>query len=64
MKQPKINEASCLGCGTCVGLCPTTFAIEGAAAKVINPTGNTEAEIDTAIASCPTQSIVWEETAA
>lgn len=62
MKSPKVNEATCIGCGTCAGLCPATFAIEGAHAKVINPTGNTESEIDVAIASCPTQSITWEET--
>jgi len=61
MKQPKINESTCIACGTCPSLCSATFAINGPVATVINPTGNTESEIDTAIASCPTQSISWEE---
>ncbi len=61
MKTPKINESTCIACGTCPTLCPATFAIKTTHAEVINPTGNTEEEINTAISSCPTQSISWSE---
>jgi ferredoxin len=61
MKQPKINQDLCIGCGTCSALCGQTFATNGPTATVINPTGNSEVEINTTIASCPTQAISWEE---
>lgn len=63
MKQPKINESTCIGCGTCAGLCGATFAVTGPTASVVNPSGNTEEELSTAVASCPTQSISLEDLA-
>lgn len=63
MKQPIVDQNACIGCGTCAALASDTFSIDPATgkAKVTNPTGNTEAEIDTAIASCPNQAISWQE---
>lgn len=63
MKQPVVNQDVCIGCGTCAALAANTFAIDPATgkAKVVNPTGNTEEEINTAIASCPGGAISWTE---
>lgn len=61
MKKPVVKQDTCIGCGTCAALCGGTFALTGATATVANPTGNTEDEINTAIASCPTGSIVLED---
>jgi ferredoxin len=63
MKQPVVNQDICIGCGTCIALASNTFAIDPATGKaeVTNPTGNTEAEIDVAIASCPGAAITWTE---
>lgn len=63
MKQPVVNPETCIGCGTCTALAPATFAIDPTTGKahVVNPTGNTEAEIDVAIASCPGGAITWSE---
>ncbi len=61
MKQPKINESTCIACGSCASICSATFAVNGPHATVTNPTGNTEDEINNAISSCPTQSISWSE---
>ena len=62
MKKPKVDEEKCIGCGTCVALCPKTFKLnDEAKAEVINPTGDPEDEIQSAIDSCPTQAIVWEK---
>jgi ferredoxin len=63
MKQPVVNQDTCIGCGTCAALASATFAIDANTGKahVVNPSGNSEAEIDTAIASCPGGSITWQE---
>lgn len=65
MKKPKVNE-SCIGCGTCEGICPAVFKIkevDGKSIAVVQP-ADYEAEkesIEKAIQSCPTQAIEWEE---
>lgn len=62
MKKPKVDEEACIGCGTCVALCPKTFKLnDEAKAIAVNPPGDPESEIQNAIDSCPTQAISWEE---
>jgi ferredoxin len=61
MKKPVVKQDTCIGCGTCSALCSATFTVNGATATAMTPAGNSEAEIDSAIASCPTQSISWIE---
>jgi ferredoxin len=62
MKKPKVNQATCIGCGTCPALCPNTFELRGdGKAYVTNPTGHSEAEIQEAIDACPVDAISWEE---
>lgn len=62
MKQVRIDREECIGCGTCVELCPEVFAMgEDDKAEVIKEEGGDQACIDEAIASCPTSCISQEE---
>jgi len=62
MKKPKVNQQTCIGCGTCPALCPNTFAIQDdGKAHVTNPSGDSEEEIQGAVDACPVDAISWEE---
>jgi NAD-dependent dihydropyrimidine dehydrogenase PreA subunit len=38
--QPKINKKLCIGCGTCVAVCPSgVFELRNGISEVVNPTG-------------------------
>jgi ferredoxin len=58
-----IETEECLGCETCVELCPEVFAFneDEEKAEVILPYGGTEDCIEEAISSCPAECIQWEE---
>lgn len=58
-----IDQEECIGCETCVELCPEVFAFDEEAekARVIKETGGPENEIQEAIDSCPVECIHWEE---
>jgi len=61
MKKVKIDESTCIGCGTCVALCPEVFELgEDGKAKVKlqnSKTPKLQAEIDEAIEVCPVKAI-------
>ena len=61
MKKVKIDENTCIGCGTCVALCPEVFELGGegkAKVKLQNSkTSKLQAEIDEAIEACPVKAI-------
>lgn len=61
-KTVTINNEDCIGCETCVEMCPDVFAFDADAgkAKVTNPQGASEDEIQGAIDTCPNQCISWE----
>jgi len=62
MKKLKVDEEKCLGCGACASLCPKVFKInEKGKSEVIDQNGDTPENIETAIAACPVQAILWEE---
>jgi ferredoxin len=61
VKKPKVNQDLCIGCGSCASISPQVFRLENMKAKVINPQGDTEENIQTAIDACPVQAISWEE---
>lgn len=57
-----VDQELCIGCGTCVGLCPNVFELdeEQGKSQVIMPEGGDEACIQDAIDSCPVSAISWE----
>ena len=63
MKKKKlvVDESTCIGCGTCVALCPEVFELgEDGKAKVKlqnSKTPKLQAEIDEAIEVCPVKAI-------
>jgi ferredoxin len=61
MKKPLVDSQTCIGCGTCAVLAAGTFTLNGPTASVTNPAGNTDEELNTAAASCPTGSIVFQD---
>ena len=58
-----IDEDECIGCETCVELCPGVFTFNESTGKasVVNPDGASEDEIEEAIDSCPASCISWED---
>ncbi|MDA8126593.1 MAG: ferredoxin [Deltaproteobacteria bacterium] len=54
-------EDSCIGCGSCVEICPEVFELEGELAVV---KGDAELSLDTKIIeaaeSCPVEAIIYE----
>jgi len=61
-KKVEINQDECVGCETCVELCPDIFAFNGAEEKayVIKEEGGDEACIEEAVGSCPGECISYE----
>jgi ferredoxin len=62
-KRVVIETDECVGCQTCVELCPQVFSFDEASekAQVIQPEGGPEDCIEEAISSCPVECIKWEE---
>ena len=58
-----IDEEECIGCGSCVKICPEAFHMkEGEEkAEVIKPEGGPEDLIQEAIDTCPVSCIHWQE---
>lgn len=62
MKLPQVNQTTCIGCGTCAALAPKTFVVkDDGKSHVLEPSGNSEQEIQGAIDSCPVGAISWRE---
>ena len=61
-RQVRIDTEECIGCETCVELCPDIFAFDEEAGKshVIKAEGGDEACIEEAIAACPAECITYE----
>jgi ferredoxin len=62
-KTVVIDTAECVGCESCVELCPEVFEFddENEKAVVILPEGGDEECIEEAISTCPSECISWEE---
>ncbi len=58
-----IDTEECIGCESCVELCPDIFGFneDDEKAFVILPEGGDEECIDEAIETCPVECITWEE---
>ncbi len=62
MAKLVIDKDTCIGCGTCVALCPKVFKLtDDGKAEVIDQNGDTPENIKNAIDSCPTTAIKWQE---
>ena len=61
-KQVVIDTEECIGCETCVELCPEIFAFDEDTEKavVIKPEGGDEDCIEEAVGSCPATCITYE----
>lgn len=62
-KKVEIDKEECLGCESCVELCPEVFEMveDEEKAVVILPEGGDEACIEEAIETCPAECIFWDE---
>ena len=56
-----VDEVTCIGCKHCVHVAPNTFYLEPeyGRSRVHNQDGDTEAEIQEAIDTCPVDCIHW-----
>lgn len=57
--KPIIDKDKCIGCGTCIALCPASFKWHESEIKVetINPPGDSDEMIQQAAEACPVQAI-------
>ncbi|MFA6533589.1 MAG: ferredoxin [Patescibacteria group bacterium] len=56
----RVDEEKCIGCGTCVAICPEVFELNAEGKAVVKPGVDLAAfadKIKEAIESCPTQAI-------
>jgi ferredoxin len=62
-KQVVLDEECCVGCESCVELCPDVFEMDesGEKARVILAEGGDQDCIEEAISTCPSECISWEE---
>lgn len=62
-KAVYIDEEECIGCGSCVEICPEVFQMKEGdeKAEVIKPEGGPEDLIQEAMDTCPVSCIHWEE---
>lgn len=62
-KTVYIDEEECIGCGSCVEICPEVFHLKEGdeKAEVIKPEGGPEDLIQEAMDTCPVSCIHWEE---
>lgn len=63
MKKVRIDKEECIGCESCVALCPEVFAFDSDENKayVITPEGGDQKCIDEAVATCPVSCITNDE---
>lgn len=62
-KTVYIDEEECIGCGSCVEICPEVFQMQEGEekAEVIKPEGGPEDLVQEAIDTCPVSCIHWKE---
>jgi ferredoxin len=58
-----IGEEECIGCGSCVELCPEIFLMnqDKEKAEVIQPDGGPKECVAEAMEACPVSCIRWDE---
>jgi len=62
MKNTKVDQGKCIGCGSCTALAPKSFKMsDDGKTQPINPPGDDEAAVQNAIDGCPVEAIAWIE---
>jgi ferredoxin len=61
MKKPVVDWDLCIGCGSCVELCPEVFELKDEKAYVIGPEKCDTCNCQEAVEICPVVAISWEE---
>ena len=61
-KKVVLDQEECIGCESCVEICPEVFAFDADTEKayVIKAEGGPEDDIQEAMDSCPVECIAWE----
>ena len=62
-KKVIIDTDECIGCESCVELCPEVFEFDDETEKaiVVKPEGGPEDLVQEAMDTCPVECIHWEE---
>lgn len=62
MRKLVVDQATCIGCGTCPAMCGKVFTMkDDGKADVIDQNADTQENIQGAITACPTGSISWQD---
>jgi ferredoxin len=61
MKKPVVDWDLCIGCGSCVELCPEVFELKDEKAYVKGPDKCDTCNCQEAVEICPVEAISWEE---
>ncbi len=57
MKRPEVDWDACIGCGSCVEICPEVFELRDDKAFVIGPDKCSTCNCQEAVDICPVQAI-------
>ncbi len=61
MTKLSVDQKKCIGCGLCEALAPKTFKLNSIGkSEVINQKGDSKADIQNAIDSCPVKAISYK----
>jgi len=61
MANTKVDKEICIGCGTCPALAPKSFKMmDDGKAESINPPGDDDETVKSAVEACPVQAISFE----
>ena len=61
MKKPVVDWDLCIGCGSCIELCPEVFELKDDKAVVTNAEKCDTCNCQEAIDICPVEAIKWGE---
>lgn len=56
-----VDKEKCIGCGTCVNLCPECFELDSEGKSHYKDASCEECDIKEIVASCPAEAIAVEE---